>query len=158
MRTRYLALLILLGCPKNDAPADAGTTTTTSASAAVSNATLAPIDDTATAATATAVVTATGVGTAHPTNMAVPTGVTGLKPLGSASGATTGIGSKLQACCAALRKQSQQQSAQAAQYMQAAALCDGLVAAVGNAGGAPQLEQIKPLLQGAQLPPLCQGL
>lgn len=71
---------------------------------------------------------------------------------------TANTGNQLKQCCGALRKQSQQQSAQAAQLAQAAAMCDGLVAAMGNAGSAPQLEPVKQLLAGVSLPPVCQGL
>jgi len=69
---------------------------------------------------------------------------------------TAGGAGQFRACCNALRKQAQQQPAQAAQLLQAAGMCDGLVAAVGNTGAAPQLEQLGPFLQGIPLPPVCQ--
>jgi hypothetical protein len=164
--TRLVLLLpLLVGCPKNDAIQDAGVTTTvTSAAPTASMATLAPIDDLGTPA---ASVTATAQNAPplalHPSTAttAMPTlGGAVVKPPASAAvtaPAQASLATKLQACCGALRKQAQQPSAQAAQYAQAAGICDGLVAAMGSGAG-PQIEQLKPLLQGAQLPPLCQGL
>jgi len=65
---------------------------------------------------------------------------------------------QLKQCCTALRKQAQSQPAQATQLAQAAGMCDGLVAAMGTAPSVPQLDQVKMLMQGVPLPPVCQGL
>lgn len=93
-----------------------------------------------TTATTTTVKPATGVGTTS----ATPT----------AQGASPQA--QIKRCCAALHKQSQQASAQQAQLGQAAVACDAIVAAMG--GAAPQLDQVKALLAGVALPPVCQGL
>jgi hypothetical protein len=160
MRASFLVLAsLLLGCPKSDASGDAAPVTSVTATPVVSNAMLAPIDDTPTAAPST---------TTPPMDIAPHATATGTapKPLGTGTGTATGAptttaaagagATKFRACCNALRKQAQQQPAQAAQLTQAAGMCDGLVAAMGNAGGAPQLEQLGPLLQGVQLPSVCQ--
>jgi hypothetical protein len=161
MEMRHLALLLLLGCPKADPVADGGAASSGSVAPGSSNVTLAPIDDTA--VTATPSVTATPTFAPHATAMTTGTGIpmglpTGtLRPPGTASGAPpAGGATQFRACCNALRKQAQQQPAQAVQLTQAASMCDGLVAAMGNTGAAPQLEQLTPLLQGMPLPPVCQ--
>ncbi len=131
---------------------------------------LAPIDTTTASATATATTTATmaPLGTGAHSGVAIKLGDSGLPlPTATTTGtatATPALQAQFKQCCAALHKQSQQQSPQAAQLAQAAGVCDGLVAAMGTtqAGGAmgmaPQLDQVKMLLAGAQLPPVCNGL
>ena len=166
-----LLILALTGCPKTDS----GTTTATTVDAAPSasttsvappssdNGVLAPLDNPAPTTSSTAAGGA-GVANLHPASVPIPSGKAGAL----ASAVTTAIATatatsthtpstnQLQACCSALRQKAQQQSAQAVQYQQAAMLCDGFVAAMANAGTNPQLEQLKPMLQGAQLPPICQ--
>ena len=98
--------------------------------------------------------------TAAPTALAVR-GDAAAKPVTTGSTAATASPStqaQFKQCCAALHKQSQQQSQQAAQLAQAAVLCDGLVASMTTAPTVPQLDQVKMLLAGVQLPPVCQGL
>jgi hypothetical protein len=79
------------------------------------------------------------------------------KPVASTT-ASPSAQAQFKQCCAALHKQSQQQSAQAAQLAQAAGICDGLVSTMATAPTMPQLDQVKMLLAGVQLPPVCQGL
>ena len=150
--------VLLAGCPKNESAATSTDSAASSAAASVSQVTLAPLD-TSSAATATATVTAM-IATATPT--AIAHGDAAAKPVTTGSTATTTASPSTQAqlkqCCAALHKQSQQQTPQAAQLAQAAGLCDGLVATMATAQTPPQLDQVKMLLAGVQLPPVCQGL
>jgi hypothetical protein len=153
-----LFLLVLMGCPRTEASSD-DASASTNAAAAASSVTLTPLVNTAAAQPQTSE-------TARPTPLAPlvtgTAGVTSSTRTVAAGSASSQAGSSAQtqfrACCNALRAKSQQPSAQAAQLAQAASLCDNLVAVMGNAGGVPQLEQIRPLLQGATLPPVCQGL
>jgi hypothetical protein len=152
--------VLLAGCPKNE-----GTTTTTAdaassstPAASVSQVTLAPLDTSSSVATATPLMTATAVPTG---GVVMMHGDAAAKPVTTGSAATTASPStqaQLKQCCAALHKQSQQQSPQAAQLAQGAALCDGLAASMATAPTVPQLDQVKALLAGVQLPPVCQGL
>jgi hypothetical protein len=117
--------------------------------------TLAPLDTTVAPMTATA-VTATAV---PPTMLIATHGDAGAKPTGSATTtASPSTQMQFKQCCAALRKQSRQPTAQAAQLAQAAGICDGLVTTMASAPTVPQLDQVKMLLAGVQLPPVCQGL
>lgn len=165
---RALSYIILLagltGCPKNES-----TTTVDAASSApaasVSQVTLAPLDTgsaTATASTTAPVPTLgtppaqTGIALKPPSldgSFPIPTG--SAKPTATATPAAQ---AQFKQCCAALHKQSQQQSPQAAQLAQAATMCDGLAAAMAGAPTMPQLDQVKTLLQGVPMPPVCQGL
>jgi hypothetical protein len=159
MRVPVLLVLVLTGCPRTESADDGGASTQSSATAASSVA-LAPLVDNNTTAIPLTSETARPTPLAPlVTGTAVVTSPTRTVAVASAS-SQGGISAQGQfrACCNALRTKSQQPSAQAAQLAQAAAICDGLVAAMGSAGGAPQLEQIRPLLQGAALPPVCQGL
>lgn len=151
-----LAALFSMGCPKSDAVIDASPASSAPLASA-SQVNLAPLGDTPTASvtaadTATrplqAITTAT---TAKPT-----TSGTAVTTATTASAPTANAQAQIKQCCAALRKQSQQPSAQQAQLGQAAAACDALATAMG--GATPQLDQVKMLLQGVPLPPVCQGL
>ncbi len=74
-------------------------------------------------------------------------------PVAAKSAAPSSKRDPMRACCDALRHQSQPQSAQAA------AVCDGVVAALDDTAAAPQLEQlVRPLLLDAPLPEACKGL
>ena len=176
----WVLLLALTGCPRSDSSTtttvqDAATPTSSasvvapSASGASNSGVLAPLDTLGGGGAAPVPTNNAGTGEAVPpalraTASALAAAAGSGKPVSTGAATATATatathapsGNQLQACCSALRKQAQQQPAQAAQYQQAATLCDGFVAAAANAGGAPQLEQLKPLLQGAQLPPLCQ--
>ncbi len=157
----YIILLssqavLLVGCPKTDpttSVSDSAASSSTPA-ASLSQVTLAPLD-TSVPATVTALTA-----TAAPTVVA-PRGDAAAKPITTGSAATTASPStqaQFKQCCAALHKQSQQPTAQAAQLAQAAGICDGLVATMASAPTVPQLDQVKMLLSGVQLPPVCQGL
>jgi hypothetical protein len=147
-----------MGCARTEASSD-DASTSTKASAVASSVTLAPLVDTATAVPQTTETSRPTPLAPLVTGTAVVTSSTKTVAVGSASSqAGSSAQTQFRACCNALRAKSQQPSAQAAQLAQAASLCDGLVAAMASAGGVPQLEQIRPLLQGATLPPVCQGL
>ena len=124
--------------------------------------TLAPLGDTS--------ATASNSPAAPPLATAVtPVTVTTNKPAASgaaahpsttatAAPATPSAQAQLRQCCADIRKQAKVNAAQAAQLNQAATLCDGLVAAMGNAPTMPQFDGVKAMLGGVALPPVCQGL
>ena len=160
MRTIPCMLLLgtaLVGCPKSESAATSTDSATTSSApaASLSQVTLAPLD---TGAASVATVTPPVMtATAAPTVIA--RGDAAAKPV--TTGSTTASPStqaQFKQCCAALHKQSQQQTPQAAQLAQAAGICDGLVATMATAPTMPQLDQVKMLLAGVQLPPVCQGL
>ena len=152
--------VLLAGCPKNESAATGADSAAASSApaASASQVTLAPLD-TSSIATATATATATAmIATVTPTAVA-HSGDAAAKPV--TTGTTTASPStqaQLKQCCAAIHKQSQQQTPQAAQLAQAAGICDGLVATMATAQTPPQLDQVKMLLAGVQLPPVCQGL
>jgi hypothetical protein len=159
----YIILLssqavLLVGCPKTDPTTNASDSAPSSTPAvSVSQVTLAPLDSSLPAMTATVTaMTATAALT-----VVAPRGDAAAKPITTGSAATTASPStqaQFKQCCAALHKQSQQPTAQAAQLAQAAGICDGLVATMSSAPTVPQLDQVKMLLSGVQLPPVCQGL
>jgi hypothetical protein len=148
-------LFLLVGCPKSETVADAGPAASVAPSA--SQVTLAPLGETAVTATPTTTPTVLPplqTTTTETTPKPLPT--TTATAATSATPHTAGAQAQVRQCCAALRRQSQRPSEQQPQLAQAAAACDALVAAMG--GAVPQLAQIKMLLQGATLPPVCQGL
>ena len=69
---------------------------------------------------------------------------------------------RIKQCCNAIRTQAKSlgTSPEAAQMVQAAAMCDGVSMAVTStgAGQAPEFAPVRQMLAGKQLPPLCQGL
>ena len=160
-------LAVLAGCPKNESTTTSVDAASSAPAASVSQVTLAPLD------TGTPAASASSTSTAPTPTLATPPAHSGvaLKPAGDAglpaiptaittstAQATPAAQMQFKQCCAALHKQSQQQSPQAAQLAQAAAMCDGLAAAMAGAPAMPQLDQVKMLLQGVPMPPVCQGL
>ncbi len=147
---------------------DAGAVSGPSSAPAASTVNLAPLGDTP-AATASSGATMPPLDT-HPTTTVavkpVATAVPGASASASAKPATASAQAQLRQCCTAIRKQAQKDAAQAVQLNQAAAVCDGLVAAIAPAAtqagaatpGMPQLDAVKAMVGGAQLPPVCQGL
>jgi hypothetical protein len=150
--------VVLAGCPKNESAATSADSAASGTPAtSVSQVTLAPLDSSSASSTATATAM---IATATPTAV-VTHDDAAAKPVTTGSTATTASPStqaQLKQCCAAIHKQSQQQTPQAAQLAQAAGLCDGLVATMATTQTPPQLDQVKMLLAGVQLPPVCQGL
>ena len=149
--------ILLAGCPKNEGtPSSDAAASSSSPAASVSQVTLAPLDTSAPSATGT--TTAISITTAPTgTTIVAPHGDAAVRPAGTTS-ASPSAQAQFKQCCAALHKQSQQQTPQAAQLAQAAGICDGLVVSMGSAPTMPQLDQVKLLLAGVQLPPVCQGL
>ena len=151
-----------LGCPEHGSSATDATATATSATANAtgSQVTLAPLVDTASAAPGASallplVETATAPKPAKPVATATATTTHGAKA------ATPSAQAQLRSCCVALRKQAGENPSQGAQLGQAAAVCDGLVAAMAGAGSSatmPELAPVKGMLQGLSLPPICEGL
>ncbi len=135
--------LLMLGCKRSDAPARVVPVASSTPDAA---AVLAPIVSAA----------------PSPSSVAPAATLPPLEPVATsnavhhAAAAKTTTTSKrepMRACCDALRKQSQPASAQAA------ALCDGVVAAFDESAAAPQLEQmVRPILLDTPLPDACKGL
>lgn len=154
------AACLLAGCPRQGTSAPDTGAPATSAAPAASQATLAPLADTATAPPSASVVlplveTATIPTPTHP----LPTAKASTTASSGPTATPTGAQTQLRACCAALRKQAAERPAQGAQLNQAAAVCEGLVAAMaGNGAAMPELGPVKGLLQGLTLPPVCQGL
>lgn len=88
------------------------------------------------------------------------TGVdTGVKPTGTGLNANQ---YRVKQCCNAIRSQGKSlgTAPEAANFTNAAAMCDQLVGVVGpsSQGQVPELAPVKTMLQGKTLPPLCQGL
>lgn len=88
------------------------------------------------------------------------TGVdTGVKYQG---GGLTANQLRVKQCCNAIRAQGKSlgTAPEAANFTNAAAMCDQLVGAVGpsTAGQVPELAPVKAMLAGKTLPPLCSGL
>ncbi len=167
--TYGFAVALLTACPKSDnstttTTADASSSATPAASA--SQVVLAPLDTSTPTASATGASTVAPLGGAtsvHSGGVAIKPASDGAAPIamgtgGAATTATPAVQTQFKQCCAALHKQSQQQSPQAAQLAQAAGVCDTLVASMASAPVVPQLDQVKMLLAGVPLPPVCQGL
>jgi hypothetical protein len=150
----------LLGCPKKGGGGTDAAATTASASPVTSSVTLAPLEseETATATAPSALPPLVTAKPGSPTAKPVLTAIPAPSATASAKPATAAAQAQLKNCCAAIRKQAKQNAAQAAQLNQAAAVCDGLVAAMAGAPSMPQLDPVKALLQGTTLPPVCQGL
>lgn len=157
---------LLAGCPRNETTTtDAGSASSSSAAASASQVTLAPLDTGSAAASASATTTAPVATLGTPparsgTPLKLPDGGLALPTATTTSTAqaTPAAQAQFKQCCAALHKQSQQQSPQATQLAQAAAMCDGLATAMAGAPTMPQLDQVKMLLQGVPMPPVCAGL
>ncbi len=66
---------------------------------------------------------------------------------------------RLRQCCGALRAQAKALGAspEAGMLIGAAAQCDGLASQAGASGNAPELNVIKGLLGGRNVPPVCAG-
>ncbi len=161
----FIALVaVLTGCPKNESTTTTVDAASSAPAASVSQVTLAPLDTGAATASASATSTAPtatlGTPPAH-SGVVLKPGDAGLPAIPTATStaqATPAAQAQLKQCCAALHKQSQQHSPQAPQLAQAATMCDGLAAAMAGAPTMPQLDQVKMLLQGVPMPPVCQGL
>jgi len=69
---------------------------------------------------------------------------------------------RVKQCCNAIRAQGKSlgTAPEAANFTNAAAMCDQLVPALGpgTGGNVPELAPVKTMLAGKTLPPLCQGL
>ncbi|HEX7600408.1 MAG TPA: hypothetical protein VF316_02340 [Polyangiaceae bacterium] len=69
---------------------------------------------------------------------------------------------RIRQCCNAIRTQAKSlgTSPEAAQMVQAAAMCDGVSMAVTStgAGQAPEFAPVRQMLAGKSIPPICQGL
>ncbi|HEY1958444.1 MAG TPA: hypothetical protein VGH28_22660 [Polyangiaceae bacterium] len=144
----------LTACPKSNEAVDAGAPApSVSVNPVASQVTLAPLDETATSpldsAPLPAVTHAASTATVKPAATATAS---------SAKPATPSAQAQLRQCCSAIRKQAQHDPSQGMQLQQAATICDGLVAAMADAPTMPQLDGVKAMLAGAQLPPVCQGL
>ena len=165
------ALLVaaLTGCEHRSDAVDAGAAATPSSAPSASAVNLAPLGDTPSVTASAGPTTTMPPLDTHPATTAVKpvaSAASSASAAPSAKPATATAQAQLRQCCAAIRKQAQKDAAQAVQLNQAAAVCDGLVAAIAPATtqagaatpGMPQLDAVKAMLGGAQLPPVCQGL
>ena len=131
--------ITILGCPKKDPPvADAGPAPTPTPTP--SETALAPL-----------------IEDSGPDDTGVDTGV---KP--AQGGGLTANQLRVKQCCNAIRAQGKSlgTAPEAANFTNAAVMCDQLVGVVGPSasGQVPELAPVKTMLQGKTLPPLCQGL
>ncbi len=130
--------LLVLGCPKDK-----------------------PVADAAPAPTPTPTPTETALAPLVEDSGPEDTGVdTGKKPTGG--GGLSANQLRVKQCCTAIRAQGKSMGTapEAANFTNAAAMCDQLVSAVGpsTSGQVPELAPVKAMLAGKTLPPLCQGL
>lgn len=130
--------IAILGCPKKDPPAA----------------------DAAPAPTPTPTPSETALTPLVEDSGPEDTGVdTGVKYTG---GGLTANQLRVKQCCNAIRAQGKSlgTAPEAANFTNAAAMCDQLVGVVGPSaqGQVPELAPVKTMLQGKTLPPLCQGL
>jgi hypothetical protein len=137
-------VLLAVGCQRTDAST---TTAPVTSSVVASAAVLTPLSTATPPAASSTGAQPAPLPTLDPVKTTLP------RPIAAKSAAPSSKRDPMRACCDALRHQSQPQSAQAA------AVCDGVVAALDDTVAAPRLEQlVRPLLVDAPLPEPCKGL